>query len=299
MDARAIRVGASKASLAGHRIGVVGAGAIGLSTAIELRLAGADVKVLTSPHHPMVSPMACALFLPTWTGPDKVFVWSRWLEQAVVNSWHRYQSLLDRFGASAGIRPVTHHEYLRDGEPDPPGWLWSLFAPSTISGCNVHFAGHHYDHVWKFQTIVIDMSRYMPWLGRRARSIRINIEKRHLQSLTDAFDNQTRVIINCSGLGARKLVPDETVRPVRGRVLFLKPADEEILTSFVSIGMGEYCLIPRITDLVPQLVLLVGIRCLVRACLDAGRGTNPTCIADLLIMVPTSVVSTVSIVLTA
>jgi NADPH-dependent 2,4-dienoyl-CoA reductase/sulfur reductase-like enzyme len=69
MDARAMSAGASNASqLVGYRVVVVGAGAIGLSTAIELRLAGADVKVLTSPSHPMVSPMACALFLPTWIG---------------------------------------------------------------------------------------------------------------------------------------------------------------------------------------------------------------------------------------
>ena len=122
MDARAMSAGASNASqLVGHRVVVVGAGAIGLSTAIELRLAGADVKVLTSPSHPMVSPMACALFLPTWIGSDSVFVWPDWLERAVVDSWHYYRSLLNEFGASAGIRSVTSHEYLEVGDPDP--WL--------------------------------------------------------------------------------------------------------------------------------------------------------------------------------
>jgi NADPH-dependent 2,4-dienoyl-CoA reductase/sulfur reductase-like enzyme len=72
--------GASNSSqLVGYRVVVVGAGAIGWSTAIELRLAGADVKVLTSPNHPMVSPMACALFLPTWIRSDGIFVWPGWL----------------------------------------------------------------------------------------------------------------------------------------------------------------------------------------------------------------------------
>jgi hypothetical protein len=43
-------------------------------------------------------------------------------------------------------------------------------------------------------------------------------------------------------------VPDETVRPVRGQVHFLEPTNEDTLTNFVAIGIGEYCLIPRITD---------------------------------------------------
>ena len=57
------------------------------------------------------------------------------------------------------------------------------------------------------------MSRYMLWLRRRALSSGVSIEERHLQSLSDAGDHEMRVIINCSG--ARTLVPDETVRPVR------------------------------------------------------------------------------------
>jgi D-amino-acid oxidase len=249
MDARAMSAGASNASqLAGYRVVVVGAGAIGLSTATELRLAGADVKVLTSPSHPMVSPMACALFLPTWIGSGRVLVWSDWLERAVVDSWHRYRSLLNEFGASAGIRSVMNHEYLEVGDPDPPGWLQSLLAPSTIGRRSVHLAGRYYDRVWKFGTIAIDMSRYLPWLRRTVLSLGISIEERHLQSLGDAGDHETRVVVNCSGLGARTLVPDEKVRPVRGQVLFLEPKNGHPLTNFVGIGIGEYCLIPRITD---------------------------------------------------
>jgi D-amino-acid oxidase len=85
-------------------------------------------------------------------------------------------------------------------------------------------------------------------MDRRVLSLGVSIEERHLQSLSDAGDHGTRVIINCSGLGARTLVPDETVRPVRGQVHFLEPTNEDTLTNFVGIGIGEYCLIPRITD---------------------------------------------------
>jgi D-amino-acid oxidase len=66
--------------------------------------------------------------------------------------------------------------------------------------------------------------------------------------LSDAGDHETRVIVNCSGLGARTLVPDETARPVKGQVHFLELTNEDTLTNSVGIGIGEYCLIPRITD---------------------------------------------------
>ncbi|MFL6047646.1 MAG: FAD-dependent oxidoreductase [Propionibacteriaceae bacterium] len=248
MDTCVIAAGASKASqLAGQQVVVVGAGVIGLSTAIELRLAGANVTVFTSPNYPMVSPMACALFLP-WMGPDSAVLWSGPLERAVVNSWHRYESLLNEFGTTAGIRSATNHEYLGAGDPDPPDRLRSILTPSTISPCNVQFVGNYYDRVWKFETIVIDMSCYMSWLGMKALSLGIAIKKQHLESLSDTFDHETYVIVNCSGLGARTLAPDKAVRPVRGQVLFFKPIDQDVLINFVGIGIGEYCLIPRITD---------------------------------------------------
>jgi hypothetical protein len=41
-------------------------------------------------------------------------------------------------------------------------------------------------------------------------------------------------------------VPDETVGPVRGEVHFLEQTNEDTLTNFV--GIGEHCLITRITD---------------------------------------------------
>jgi hypothetical protein len=82
----------------------------------------------------------------------------------------------------------------------------------------------------------------MPWLRRRVLSLGVSIEDRHLQSLSDAGDHETRAIINCSGPGARTLVPDETGLPVRGQVHFLEPTDEDTLTNFVGIGIGEYCL---------------------------------------------------------
>lgn len=43
-------------------------------------------------------------------------------------------------------------------------------------------------------------------------------------------------------------MPDETARPVKGQVHFLELTNEDTITNSVGIGIGEYCLIPRITD---------------------------------------------------
>ena len=164
------------------------------------------------------------------------------------NSWRCYSGLLEEFGTDAGIRSVINHEYLRVGEPDPPQWLQSILWPSEISECSVDFAERHYDRVWKFQTIVIDMSRYMSWLGWWAQSLGVAISERHLQSVRGAFGEDTHAVVNCSGLGARRLVPDKTVRPVRGQLLFFEPVERSTSDRLVAVGVDEYCLIPRITD---------------------------------------------------
>lgn len=234
--------------VSGLRVTVVGAGVAGLSTALTLAKAGAQVAVVSSPQAKAVSPVACALWLPTWVAStDAMLEEDPRLRKLLEPSWNEYHSLLEAHGASIGLRSVEHREYLPEND-DPPVWLQQLLPNSRITLNELVWEDRRYDRLWTCETIVIDMGRYLRWLRASVEAAGVSLSERHLASLTEVTED-VDVVINCSGLGARRLVDDEGVRPVRGQLLFYECVDEKQHPSLVSVGLGEYCFIPRIDDI--------------------------------------------------
>src|SRR5690349_8305076 len=67
---------------------------------------------------------------------------------------------------------------------------------------------------WRYHAPIIDMPRYLDGLLRRLQERPVDIHfGDRLHHLTEAFD-EADVVVNCSGAGARHLVPDEKVVPV-------------------------------------------------------------------------------------
>lgn len=60
----------------------------------------------------------------------------------------------------------------------------------------------------------------LPYLFKRFTAAGGNFKLRHISSIEQLADEEDYdVIINCSGLGAKKLVNDNEVKPVRGQVI--------------------------------------------------------------------------------
>jgi D-amino-acid oxidase len=74
---------------------------------------------------------------------------------------------------------------------------------------------------------LVDMPRYLEYLERRLRAAGVAIEIRPLRALEEAAA-VAPVVVNCTGLGARDLVPDRSLQPVRGQhVVVENPGLEE------------------------------------------------------------------------
>ncbi|MCV7413221.1 amino acid oxidase [Mycobacterium florentinum] len=67
---------------------------------------------------------------------------------------------------------------------------------------------------------MIDMPHYLDYLTQRLAAAGCEIEEHPVQSLAEAAD-AAPIVINCSGLGARALVGDDTVRPLFGQHVVL------------------------------------------------------------------------------
>jgi D-amino-acid oxidase len=100
---------------------------------------------------------------------------------------------------------------------------------------------------------MIDMPHYLDYLTQRLAAAGCEIEEHPVQSLAEAAD-AAPVVVNCSGLGARALVGDNTVRPLFGQHVVLTNPGLQQLFLEISTGPEWVCYFPH-----PQRVVCGGI----------------------------------------
>lgn len=190
---------------------VVGGGVSGLTTAMVLAERGDRVRVWSSaPAAATTSAVAGALWWPYRIEPqDRVGDWSlaslRWYEELaarpretgvrLVEGMHRGERL-------AGLGPWA-------------GRLKGVVETAEGLRCRLP---------------LIDMPVHLAWLEERVRAAGGSVERRDVTSF-DEPAAEAATVVNCAGLGARELVPDAGMRPVRGQLLLVEnPGIEEWFT---------------------------------------------------------------------
>jgi D-amino-acid oxidase len=185
------------------RIVVVGAGVIGLSCALRLLRAGHRVDVLAR-DLPLetTSAVAAALWHPYLAFPqDKVTAWGR-------TTYDEFARLAADGADGVAMRSGT--ELLHEPTPDP----WWIDAVPALDRVEPRAT---YRDAWSFSAPVVDMPRYLTWLLGRVRDAGGTITRMALARLPEA-----PLVVNCSGLGSRKLADDLTSTPVRGQVVVVE-----------------------------------------------------------------------------
>ena len=190
------------------RCTVVGAGVSGLSCAVRLLEAGHEVEVISDRFSPdTVSDIAAAIWYPFLTAPaDRADGWG-------VATYTELERLSEREPQS-GVRMRDGREYLRQAV-DPPEWSEDIAAFRILDDSEIP---EGYVFGWQFRAPVIEMQLYMPWLRSRVEALGGSFVQSFVEDLNEVSGE---VVVNCVGLGARKLCGDEEVRPARGQVIFI------------------------------------------------------------------------------
>lgn len=188
---------------------VVGAGVIGLTSAIRLREEGFNAHIVAAARAPHVtSDRAAAVFSPHRLSRDlRVIAWGR-------DAYGRFEEIA-RDQPDSGVAMLRLREYFYREQSIAPWWGAVVKDFRRISDRPPQYAD-------AYEALVprMDMGRFMPWLERRfTRDLGGTIETRSLSSLADLEGEGHRLVVNCTGLGARKLANDELVHPVRGQIL--------------------------------------------------------------------------------
>ncbi len=187
-------------------VAVVGAGVVGLTTALELLRAGASVTVYSAPGSLTAASWAApALFTP-YAGPDEAR-FRRWTE----HSWAALSALAREPKSGVTIGELREYFY---APPEQRPWLSTLLQAVEIRPHAAPFV----DAVATMRPH-IDMLRYMPWLLERARQGGVRFIERRVAAFGELFALGHRVVVNCAGMGARSLAEDPQVKPMHGQVL--------------------------------------------------------------------------------
>lgn len=187
---------------------VVGGGVIGLTTAIVLAESGRRVRVWArEPAERTTSAVAGAVWWPYRIEPESlVGDWA--LESLAV-----YEELAAR-PEETGVRLVegVHGETPLDGLGP-----WAAGVGGLRAATAAEYAG---TGLWA-RLPLIDMPAHLRWLRDRLLRAGGLVEERTVTDLAEPAA-EAPVVFNCTGLGARELVGDRRVRPVRGQLVVVE-----------------------------------------------------------------------------
>ncbi len=215
------------------RVVVVGAGVVGLSCAVRLLEAGHHVDVVAR-DLPLETTSAVAAAL--W-GPYRAYPFER------VTSWSRtgYDELGRLAGVDGtGIRLVEGTELHRTATPDP----WWRDAVPTLRRVADPVAP--YVDGWTFVAPVVEMPVYLPWLVGRVEALGGTLTRMALTALPDAAE----VVVNATGLGARRMADDPSIMPVRGQVVYVEQVGLDRWWLDAAAEGGPVYVVPRSKDIV-------------------------------------------------
>ncbi|GAA3378373.1 FAD-dependent oxidoreductase [Streptomyces sannanensis] len=189
------------------QVDVVGGGVIGLSTAVVLAEHGHQVRIWSREEpEATTSAVAGGLWWPYRIEPEEL-----------VGDW-----------SLASLR--VYEELAKDPEETGVRLVPGVMAETALSALGPWGAAvpelreattqelRSYGHGLRARLPLIDMPVHLRYLRRRLESAGGVLE---LRTVTD-LDAVGTVVVNCSGLGARTLVPDTGMRPVRGQLVIVE-----------------------------------------------------------------------------
>lgn len=192
---------------------VIGAGVSGLTTTVGLLDAGLLASslrlVADAPPALTTSCSAGAIWGPYLSSSDQdTDEWGR-------HTLHRLRDLAGE--PSTGVYLVNGVEASR-ADTAPPAWAREVegFQPCTPQELPLGFVSG-----WRYTVPVVDMPMYLAYLQKRLELAGLAVESGRFDSLAEAAI-QASVVVNCTGLGSRRLARDDAVHPVRGQLVVVE-----------------------------------------------------------------------------
>jgi D-amino-acid oxidase len=229
-------------------VAIVGAGVSGLTCGALFAERGFPVKIFAEQiAEQTTSGAAGALWFPYDAEPaDKVIPWAL----------ATYKVLVDLCkDARSGVSMIELRQYCRTGEIQIPDWASSFVIPSTppvMSSeveTSLNISDSAFSNGFAITVPLMDTTIYLDYLINRFQKaggeIKESVRFEKLEDVDPKFD----LVINCAGIGARKLAHDVDLEPHRGQVAIV-PKINNLNCAVVCDDAPLMYAIPRTNDCV-------------------------------------------------
>jgi glycine/D-amino acid oxidase-like deaminating enzyme len=210
-------------------VAVLGGGINGMTCAHDLLLLGHRVTIYSEKLTPeTTSDVAGGQFAPSYVQLGEGDEAKARADRLLIASYRRYSRLLgDEWG-------VCERDNYGVGEPDKSlsGLPEGLLPPVKLFE-RLPFEGDPRPG-YMYRTLLITPPIYLPRLLKEVRELGGETHRRKFDSMRSVMQLKEKVIVNCLGLGAGKVMDDPLVIPYRGQLVHLKPQD----LPYLLIGHG-------------------------------------------------------------
>ncbi|KAL4624006.1 D-aspartate oxidase isoform X2 [Arapaima gigas] len=222
------------------KVAVVGAGVVGLSTAVLVAetLPQCSVCVLADRFTPDTTSDVAAGILSPGRFPDiPIEQQKRWFKR----TFDHFLAIADSSeAAEAGVLLSSGWQIFQEvPSEEKPYWSDCVLSFRTMTNTELK-RFPQYKFGYAYTTIKCECLTYLPWLQKRLKKAGGILTRERVTDLTE-LGLRYNVVVNCSGLGAQALVRDEDVHPIRGQVLMVHAP---WLKHFVRVAGGQTYIYP-------------------------------------------------------
>ena len=196
------------------RVAIIGSGVSGLTCAILFAENGFETSIFAEQIGDETnSAAAAAIWYPYDVGSGaEIIPWA-------LVSYHRFRELARQ--SETGVSITELRVFSRLGPIVPPDWAQS-FATRPLAGSEIPSA---FVSGFTIDVPLIETGKYLEYLAARLTnaggSVSSVMRFAQLEEVDPSFD----LLINCTGIGARELVPDPEMEPHRGQVAIVEKFD--------------------------------------------------------------------------
>ncbi|XP_003215666.2 D-aspartate oxidase [Anolis carolinensis] len=224
------------------KVAIIGAGLIGLSTAVCISdsIPDCTVTVIADRFTPnTTSDVAAGVLIPHFYPGTSVHQQKQWYRE----TFDFLSIICNSPNASeAGIHLISGWQIFKT-VPDEKVPFWSdvvLGFRSMTERELKKFPQHKFGQV--FTTLKCESPLYLIWLEKRLKENGGQVQVRKLEDLWELYGSYD-IVVNCSGIGSRKLIGDLEIYPIRGQVL---KVHAPWVTHFIRDGDGLTYIFPGI-----------------------------------------------------